>query len=112
MHREDKGEEPENAHCNEGPDKEPAAAGSGDAARDADTLAPHVEIRDTKTKERIEKDYDVSGSAAGEYNRCVQPKDKGRHSTEIPEPSLFKSANDVACEVKCKQEDREQRRDG
>ncbi len=51
-------------------------------------------------------------SPFGEDQRSVQPHDKDEHSSEVPDPSLLEPADDVVRQVKRKDEDREQRRDG
>src|ERR1019366_3755255 len=47
-----------------------------------------------------------------EHERSVQPDDKDEHPTEVWERSRFHPADDVVRQVKRKEEDRVQRRDG
>ena len=58
-HGKDEGEHRGYTEHDQGPDEEEASAGSGDAARDADTLPHHVDDRDAHTKERSKEDDDV-----------------------------------------------------
>ena len=88
------------------------SAGIGDAAGDPDTLSPHVGEGDDQRKEPSEEGDDVARSPFGEHRRSVQPDDKGGHRSEVCERSRLHPPDDVIRQVKRKEEDREQRRDG
>jgi len=109
--REEDGEDCGYADCQERPDPEEFSAGVGDPAADK-SHSPHVDVGNGRPKERRDENYDVPGSPSSEHQRCVQPDDHDEHSRVVPGPSRFEPADDVIRQVKRKQEDREQRRDG
>ena len=67
---------------------------------------------DDKSKQAPEEGDDKSRSTSGEDQRSEKPDDHDGYSGEVLEPSRLHPADDVVCEVKRKEEDREQRRDG
>src|SRR5262249_24426 len=109
-HRENDGEERGHADRDDRPDEEEGSAGLRDLA--ADTLPHHVDDRDGQPKQRPEENDDVPRSPFGEHQGPVQPDDKDGPSSEVRESPLFETADDVVRQVKRKEEDREQRRDG
>ena len=54
-----------------------------DAARDTHTSSSHVDVGDKHSKERQEQDDDVSGSAFGKDEYCVQPDDTDGHGSKV-----------------------------
>ena len=112
--REDGGEEPGRANRDERPDEEEGPAGVGDAAAGANTPPAHVHEGNDQNKEREEQVDDAPRSpfGEGEDQYCVQPEDHEGNGNEVGDSSLFESADDVVRQVKRREEDREQGRDG
>lgn len=109
--REDDGEDCGHADREERPDPEEFSAGVGDPAA-YKSYPSHVDVGNGRPKQRRDENYDVPGSPSSEHQRCVQPDDHDEYPSVVPGPSRFEPAYDVICQVKRKQEDREQRRDG
>ena len=112
MHRKYEREERGHAEREERPDEEEVSAVFGDVGAEADTLPGHMEDRDGQPKESSKKHDDVPRSPSGKHQRSLHPNDKDGYRGEVREPSLFDPADDVVSQVKCKEDDREQRRDG
>jgi hypothetical protein len=110
--REDDGKESGHADGDQRPDEEEVSAGVAKAAGDAHTFPPHVGEGDDQRKEPSEEGDDVPRAPFGKHQRSVQPEDKDGHRSEVCELSRLKPADDVVRQVKRKEEDREQRRDG
>jgi hypothetical protein len=110
--REDNGEDPGHAYRDQRPDEEEVSAGVTDGAGDADTLPPHVGEGDDQRKEPSKEGDDVPRPPFGQHQCSVQPDDKDGHRIEVCERSRLEPADDVVRQVKRKEKDREQRRDG
>ncbi len=110
-HREDYGEDRGYADREERPDKEVDAAGANHPAA-GESRSSHVGERHERSKYRPEKDDDVSRPPSGQHQRSKQPDDRDRNALDVLEPSRLEAADDVVRQVKRKEEDREQRRDG
>src|SRR6266478_7970042 len=110
-YREDGGEGRGDAERDECPDPEKDSAGVDDPA--ADNSRPHhVADKDAQPKDPSDEHEDVPRSPFGQHQRSVQPDDEDDHPTESGDASRLQPARDLVHPVKCKQEDREQRRDG
>jgi len=109
--REEDGEDRGHADREERPDPEEFSAGVGDPAADK-SHSPHMDVGNGRPKERRDENYDVPGSSSSEHQRCVQPDHHDKYPGVVPGSSRFEPADDVIRQVKRKEEDREQRRDG
>ena len=109
--REDEGEECSHAERDERPDPEEFSAGVDDPAPD-ESRPSHVGEGHDRTKERSEEGDDVPRSPSGEHERSVHPDDEHEYPADVSEPSRLKPADDVVREVKRREQNREERRDG
>ncbi len=100
VRRKDQREEPKRAECKKRPDEEEPSARPGDAARDADTFAPHVEVGNGQRKKPSKESDDVPQSPFREHQRSIQPDDEDEYSGEISERPRLDSTANVVRQVK------------
>lgn len=107
---EDGGEGRVHAERDERPDPKIDSARTGDPSAD-DSRALHVEDDDAQPEDPQEEHDDVARSPVVERESSVQEDDEDHYPPERFDRSRLQPAGDLVHPVRCKEDDRQQRRD-